>query len=240
MLKTVQGVILRTVKYSETSIIFDAYTLELGLRTYIINGVRKKNAKVSPALIQPMSLVEMVVYHNEEKEINRLKEIKPSYVYQQVHFEVTKGTVGLFITEVIQKSVKEITPNETLFDFLEKTYQQLDQTATSIANFPGWFLVQFAQQLGLLPTLEPAEELYFDYAEGVLVSKPPVYPHFLSPFHTKLLTSWQPLSFEQAAKLIVDTTDRRLFLNKMIAYYQYNIDGFGKVNSLLILQEIFS
>lgn len=240
MLKTVQGIIVRTVKYSETSIIFDAYTLELGLRTYIINGVRKKNAKVSPALIQPMSLVEMVVYHHEEKDINRLKEIKPTYVYQQLHFEVTKGAVGLFITEVIQKSVKEITPNELLFDFLTQTYQQLDQTAASIANFTSWFLVQFAHQLGLLPQFEELEGLYFDYSEGVLLQKAPSHPHFLTSFHTQLLSQLQPLDFEQSTLVQIDAADRRLFVNKMVAYYQYNIEGFGKVNSLLILQEIFS
>lgn len=240
MLKTVQGIIVRTVKYSETSIIFDAYTLELGLRTYIINGVRKKNAKVSPALIQPMSLVEMVVYHHEEKDINRLKEIKPTYVYQQLHFEVTKGAVGLFITEVIQKSVKEITPNEVLFQFLTQSYQQLDQTTASIANFPSWFLVQFAHHLGLLPQFDSLEDTYFDYSEGVLLSKAPSHPYFLTPFHTQLLSQFQPLEFDGSVQISLDTADRRLFVNKMIAYYQYNIEGFGKVNSLLILQEVFS
>lgn len=241
MLLTVQGILLRTVKYSETSIIFDVYTLELGLRTYIINGVRKKNARVSPGLIQPMSLVEMVVYHKEDKDINRIKEIKPSYVYQQLHFEVAKGAIGLFMTEIAQKAVKEITPNPALFEFLSNTYQLLDQTTEPIANFASWYMVQFAHQLGLLPHFSdlPATAM-FDYSQGVLVERTPTHNYFLTPVHTALLVELQQLNFSQAAQLPILATDRKKLVLKLIEYYQYQIDGFGRINSILILQEIFA
>ena len=75
MLKTIQGIVLRSVKYSESSVICDVYTRELGLRTYIASGVRSKKSNISPNWVRPMALVEAVVYHREKKDINRIKEI---------------------------------------------------------------------------------------------------------------------------------------------------------------------
>ncbi|BDS14682.1 DNA repair protein RecO [Aureispira anguillae] len=242
MLKKIQGIIVKAVKYSETSVICDAYTNELGLRTYIINGVRKKNSKISPALVQPMSLVEMVVYHHEEKEINRIKEIKPSYVYQKVPFDVARGAIGLFMTEVAQKTVREPEANPILFEFLQNCYELLDQTTTPIANFPIWFLVQFSTHLGLYPAVTNLDkESVFDYSEGRILPQAPSHHHyFFSPHHTHLLAAFLQLDFEASSRLELEGGDRRHFLNNMLRYYQYHIENFGELNSIMVLQAVFS
>lgn len=244
MLKKVQGIILKTVKYSETSIICDAYTNDLGLRTYIINGVRKKNARVSPALLQPMSLVEMVVYHQEEKDINRIKEIKPSYIYKQLPFDVAKGAIGLFMTEVAQKTVREPEANPTLFAFLQQCYEELDATPQAIASYPIWFLVHYAIHLGFSPMIETAslkEESVFDYSEGKILAEAPVEHHyFFPPHHTHLLAAFLQLDFEACSQLSIPPEDRRSFLKNMLYYYQYHIENFGELNSIVVLQTVFS
>jgi len=240
MLRTVQGIILRTVKYSETSIICDAYTLELGLRTYIISGVRKKNSRISPALVRPMSLVEMVVYHKEDKDICRIKEIKAAYLFQQIPFDITKGTIGLFITEVAQKSIKEVTENEELFQFLNQSYQQLDQTSLPVANFPAWFLVHFAYFLGISPSLgELSDEALLDYAEGVVLEEAPEHLYFFSEENTQLLAGLQALEYEAAAQIPLSGSSRSNFLDSMLKFYRYHIHNFGELNSLVVLRALF-
>lgn len=242
MLRTVEGLIVRAIKYSETSIIFDAYTKELGLKTYIVNGVRKKNGTLSPALFQPMSLVEMVVYHSEEKDINRIKEIKPSYVYQQVPFDVIKGAVGLFITEVAQKTVREPEPNEALYNFLKDCYITLDQTKCKIAYFPVWFLVQYATFLGLTPVLKSlTEQSVFDYVEGKVLPKALFDTiHCFSTHNTHLLAVFLELDFESCTEVVMSGEDRSSFLSDLLRYYQYHLDNFGQLNSITVLHSVFS
>lgn len=242
MLKKVEGIIVKAVKYSETSVICDAYTSELGLRTYIINGVRKKNSKISPALVQPMSLVEMIVYHHEDKDINRIKEIKPSYIYQQLPFDVARGAIGLFITEVAQKTLREPEPNPILFDFLVACYQKLDQTDEKIVNFPVWFLVKLSTYLGLFSTVNGlAEDSVFDYSEGKILRETPSGHHYyFSPQNTHLLAAFLEIDFEASAQLELNNEDRRDFMNDMLRYYQYHIDNFGILNSVLVLKTVFS
>ena len=93
MLIKTRGIIFRSIKYSETSIITDIFTEEKGLRTYIISGVRKKNARVSASLLQVMSLVDLVVYHRDDKDMTRIKEIKAAHIYQSLPFEIAKSSI---------------------------------------------------------------------------------------------------------------------------------------------------
>lgn len=242
MLKKVEGLIVKAVKYSETSVICDAYTAELGLRTYIINGVRKKNSKISPALVQPMSLVEMIVYHHEEKDINRIKEIKPSYIYQQLPFDVARGAIGLFMAEVAQKTLREPESNPLLFQFLFNCYQTLDQTDAKIVNFPVWFLVKLSTYLGLFSVVNSlTEDCVFDYSEGRILPEIPAGHHYyFSPQNTHLLAAFLELDFEASAQLELSNQDRRDFLSDMLRYYQYHIENFGELNSILVLKTVFS
>ena len=118
MLIKTRGIIFRAVKYSETSIIADIYTEEKGLRSYIISGVRSKKAKVKASVLQVMTLVDMVAYHRDNKELNRIKEIKAAYVYRSIPFDIVKGAVGLFMIELARKTIKEAEENPGLFNFL--------------------------------------------------------------------------------------------------------------------------
>ncbi len=237
MLQTTEGIILRTVNYSETSIIFDVYTHDFGLRTYIINGVRKKNARVSPALIRPMSLVEMVVYHQEDKDINRIKEIKASYLYQQIPFDVIRGTVALFMTEVAQKSIKESHENTILFHFLTNSFKQLD-TTENINIFPTWWLLQLAIQLGIAPDLQHLPEgAIFDFAEGVISTQLPTHPYFISSSNVPILADWSKAPAPPDIKL--PNQQRQLLFKELLSFYQYHIENFGVLNSVEVLHAVF-
>ena len=67
MLIKTQGIVFKSIKYRETSVISDIYTREKGLRDYIFRGVRSKRAKVKASLLQVMSVVDMVAYERTEK-----------------------------------------------------------------------------------------------------------------------------------------------------------------------------
>ena len=118
MLIKTRGIVLKTKKYSETSIIADIYTEEKGLRSYIISGVRSKNARVSAGLLQVMTAVDIVAYHREGKSLTRLKEIRPHHIYQRIPYEVVRSAVGVLMVEVAQKTIRGEEAQSELFQFL--------------------------------------------------------------------------------------------------------------------------
>jgi DNA repair protein RecO (recombination protein O) len=78
-----RGIVLRTVKYGETSIIVTIFTELFGVQSYLVNGVRTSTKKGSgkASMFQPAAILELVVYHNELKHLNRIKEFKWAVMY---------------------------------------------------------------------------------------------------------------------------------------------------------------
>ena len=112
-----RAVILRAVKYGETSLIVSAYTELFGLQSYLINGVRVSSKKGSGKAnyFQPAAILDLVVYHNDLKNLQRIKEFKWAVLYQHILFDVIKNSVALFMIELLQKAVKQPESNPELF-----------------------------------------------------------------------------------------------------------------------------
>src|SRR6185436_12405882 len=104
-----KGIVLRTVKYGETSIIVTIFTSLFGIQSYIVNGVRMTSKKGSTKsnFFQPSAILDLVVYHNELKHLNRLKEFKWSKLYRQVLSDVPKNAVALYMVELLTKSLRQ-------------------------------------------------------------------------------------------------------------------------------------
>ncbi len=55
------GQVLHVTPYGDSSVIVKVFTRQLGLRSYIIKGVRSRNARVKQNLLQPLTSLDMVV-----------------------------------------------------------------------------------------------------------------------------------------------------------------------------------
>jgi DNA repair protein RecO (recombination protein O) len=148
MLHKTRGVVFRFTKYGESSIIVNIFTDVFGLQSYIVNGVRSRSSKNRIALYQPMTLLDLVVYHRENANINRIKEVKCLYPYQSIHLDIKKSGVALFVNEIINKTIREESHAEELCDFMIKSFVTLDQLENQIENFHLRFLLKLSRHLG--------------------------------------------------------------------------------------------
>ena len=85
-----RGIVLRSIKYGETSLVVSVYTSVFGLQSYIINGIRtySKNSSNKAAFFQPATLLNMEVYHNSFKQINRIKEYQLAAINNNIFSHV--------------------------------------------------------------------------------------------------------------------------------------------------------
>jgi len=240
MMLHTKGLVFRTVKYGETSVIADIYTESNGLQTFIIGGVRKAKAKISPSLLQVMTLVDLVAYFRETKEMHRLKDLRAAYWYESISVDIVKSSVGLFMLEIAQKCIKEAECNPPLFDFLWNSFVHLDQTKESLANYPLVFMMGLSGYLGFMPGGEaPGEDTVFDLQEGVFTNGNPGHTYFLSSEQTHLW--WQILQSDlnRAHELEMNKDMRKQLLNQFIIYYRLHIEHFKEPKAHKILETIF-
>lgn len=151
MLHKTKALVLRSVKYGETSLVVTMFTEMFGLQSYMVNGVRAATPKqpYRGSFFQPATLLDLVVYHNEKQSLQRIKEYKWSYIYQDIYRNVHKNTVALFMVEVLQKCLKQPETNAELFAFAEDVLIHLDRGGDTVAaNLPLYYLVHLAHFLG--------------------------------------------------------------------------------------------
>lgn len=240
-----KGLVLRSVKYGETSLIVTIYTELFGLQSYLIQGIRITSKKgASPANhFQPAALLELVVYHNEMKHLQRIREFKWASVYQDLYFNVLKNSVALFMTELLQKTLRQPEANPDLFHFLEDAFTHLDRASEKVAaNFPLFFLTHLSFFSGLRITDDfSAERPYLDLQEGTFVADPPHHPYAIgspgSQLISQLLKTMQPHELEE---LRLNQELRRSLLKALLSFYTLHIPEFGNLKTVEVLQEIWN
>jgi DNA repair protein RecO (recombination protein O) len=239
MLIKTRGIILRSIKYSETSVITDIFTEEKGLRTYIISGVRSQKAKFNVSLLQVMSLVDIVAYHREDKEMTRIKELKPAHIFQSLPFDIYKSSVGMMMIEVAQKSIREKEENDRLFQFLFEYFQFLDETKESVANIHLHFILQLSAYLGFRPGGDySASTPIFDLEEGLFVAESENHVNYLEEHQSFLLYQLLQCDKTESHLILMTRQDRGNLLEELINFYRLHIENFPIINSLAVLKEV--
>jgi DNA repair protein RecO (recombination protein O) len=240
MITKTRGIVFRAIKYGETSLITDIYTEQHGLQKYIINGVRSARSRTKASLLQVMSLLDLVVYHRADKQLNRIKEVKSAYVFQSIPFDIRKGAVGLFMAEIARKTIREEESNPRLFHFLFESFCLLDSISTSIANYHLCFLLQLSQYLGFAPGgVFCTDTPIFDLREGIFVAGSPASHAFVEGACSAALYALLQSSLQGAHAVQISAENRRLLLRHLIDFYRLHIENLPTINSHEILQEVF-
>ena len=117
MLVKTRGIVLNHIKYGETSIVVHIYTEELGRQSYIVNSVRTPKKKNLLALLQPLTLLDLEVYHKNKQELHRIKELKIEWPFKTIPFHPLRRAIAFFITELLSMSLREEEANSNLFQY---------------------------------------------------------------------------------------------------------------------------
>ncbi|GGZ21653.1 hypothetical protein GCM10007049_13000 [Echinicola pacifica] len=227
MLKKTQGIVIHYIKYKETSIIVKIFTRDLGLKSYIVNGVRSSKARGKSALYQPLSLLDMVVYDKENASLNRISEAKLSMPFQRIPFDFYRSGVAMFVGEVLSKAIYENYQNEYLYDFAFQAVKLLDGEQVNLSTFPIAFLLEASRYLGFSP--EDARE-FFEQVHPTIDA--PDYARE-SKIHLNLLIS-SPFALD----LRIPNAIRRGLLDDMLRFYHLHLDTFSEVKSLEVLRNL--
>tara|TARA_A100000171_G_C2108780_1_gene133872 strand:- start:502 stop:1191 length:690 start_codon:yes stop_codon:yes gene_type:complete len=229
MLHRTRGIVLSYIKYKETSIIVRIFTEAFGMQSYIVNSVRSAKSRGKMALYQPLSLLDLVVYHKSSKDLQRISEAKFSYAYSSIPFNPLKTGVSIFLTEILTKILREESENEGLYDFVHQAMVIFDHLETNISNFHLQFLMKCSGYLGFEP--QSAEGFIEELAENGV--------HFTTLETERVIISAlmnKPLGDEIA----LSSQLRRDVLSHIIKFYQIHVSGLNEIKSLEVLKEVLS
>jgi DNA repair protein RecO (recombination protein O) len=221
MIFKTRGIVFRFTKFKETSIIVTIFTEEFGLQSYIVNGVRSKTARNKIALYQPLTLLNLVVYHRENANIERIKEISCLHPYRTLTSDVKKSTLAMFINELLNKTVKEESHIGEVFQFLFDSLVSLDTLHEGYENFHLIFMLKLSRFLGF----------------GVYNVNEVVGGKVADEETERVITELLRANYDTPLKM--SNAQRRKALELLLKFYGEHMENFGEIKSVQVLKEVF-
>ncbi len=235
-----KGIVLHALKYSDTSTVVTVYTERFGRVAYMVYGVGGKRAVCRPALLQPLSLVELEVAHHPGKDMQRIREMRMAHPLEGIPFDPVKNSIALFLSEVLYRVLRRSEPDGELYAFLERSILRLDGSKGRLADFHLLFLLRLTRYLGCEPNDEGGTQGYFDMQEGVFLLQRPVHVHYLPPEQAQDLLALLRADYDTADRLPPwPRTRRNALLENLLEYYRLHVPDFNGVQSLEVLQSLF-
>lgn len=228
MIIKTKGIVIKYLKYGETSIIVQIFTEELGVMSCMVNGIRSVRAKRSMGYFQPFSLLDVVVYMKPHREIQRLSEFKYFAPVHRIQQDIRKSTIVLFLAEVMGKFLlrEEGADHKGLFAFLSRSILTLDVMESGVENFHLHFLLKILPYLGL--GIEDGESLVHNM-ELELVEEDSQLIGFISRLLNTPIS--EPLKSSGAMRFKA--------LELVLNYYRHHTAQQGEIKSLKVLHQVF-
>lgn len=241
MLHKVRGIVLKTTNYSESSVIVQVLTDQFGMQSYLINGVKKPKAKIKLNMLQSLHLLDMVVYHKPNTNMQRVAELRQTPVFRTIPYDIIKTSIVIFLNEVLYKSIRQQAADERLFDYIFNSIAWFDESEEINPNFHLSFLLKLTRFLGFLPNEQRrADQIYFDLQEGEFVSRPPIHTNYLQLDDAIGFISLFNTPLEKINEIKFSNTQRRFLLDKILVFYTLHTASFGEIQSHKILEILLS
>src|SRR5690606_33871795 len=100
MLTTTKGIVLRSVKYSESSLISTIFTEKFGVQSYLAWGVRK-NKTNSASILQTSALITIENSHHPRQNLQHFRNIQRAPPQNSLHKNILKNSLFIFASEVL-------------------------------------------------------------------------------------------------------------------------------------------
>jgi DNA repair protein RecO (recombination protein O) len=240
MLEKTRGIILHQIKYTDSGIVAQLYTRKFGRQSFLIKGMRNKKAGKHNILFQPMFILELEMYYKASREMQTLKEFSVAYTPYDIHSNVRKSTVAIFLGEILTSVLREESPHEEMYDYIEEAIIYFDRCMEDFANFHIAFLAGLSSYLGFEPSPRTRpENVFFDMKNGSFVPLPPVHGSYANEEVSEILADFFSSSYDNAGKIALTGILRNEILETIVRYYSFHLPGLKKINSLEVLKEVF-
>jgi DNA repair protein RecO (recombination protein O) len=240
MLIKSRGIVLRSLKYEDATLIVDLFTEVQGRMSFMVHLPKSKGAIIKKRLFQPMSILDMECDIRPNSKLQHFKEVRLSVPYMNLPFDAYKLSISFFVAEFLYFALKGEQQNVPLFSYLVNSLCWLDSSERSYSNFHLVFLMRLSRFLGFYPNLDGYRTGdYFDLRNSCFTSVRPAHGDFLEPTEAARIHVLMRMNYETMHLYAMSREERNRCIEVMITYYRLHIPGFPELKSLEVLRELF-
>ncbi len=234
-----EAIVLKTLKYSENSLIVKLFTKESGLKSYIIGIGKKNNSKKS--YFFALNLLDVVSFgKNNSQGLERITEVKFAHHYTSLHTDIIKISIIQFLNEVLYNCIKEESANLDIYEFVKTHLLYFDESRTIEKNFHLYFLIKLAKYLGFAPENNYTENSIFDLIEACFIQRNASPNPYLNSELSQLFYKLNQSNIDDIDQVKISTTQRRELIVSILLYYQMHLEGFKEIKSHKVLEVVLT
>jgi DNA repair protein RecO (recombination protein O) len=233
------GIVISARRYGETSLVTHIITREYGMQGFLVKGVYQKKGTFHPSYFQPLNRVQLVMNYKPNRQLQNLRELQVSPLFQRVPYEIVKTSMAMFLAEVSGKVLKDEAPDDELFEYLQRAIQLLDDWEGSLSLFPQLFLLDLSHYLGFYPHNNyDQSNLYFNLQEGYFQKLHGNQAELLSASESQYLAALLNCSLHHPGEHQIPVNERLSILNHLVDYFRLHTQPFARLQSAQVLRNV--
>jgi DNA repair protein RecO (recombination protein O) len=246
MMVSTDAIVLRTVNYSETSIIATLYSKESGKIALIAKGARKPKSPFA-AQLEPMNILHINYFHKDTRNIQLLKNSSFLENSMGIRENFDSLNYGLTVVEILDKLIQENDIDPIIFRLSIRTLSALRSAQINFNIVFSFFILQLLVRLGFMPELNKCcncsgnlETAKFDEHRGELICKNCIHEGKInfSSRTINLLKALLKTHIDHLHALKYDNQNLKELDSFLDYYSNFHLEGMLKVKSLKILREL--
>ena len=235
----IQGFVLQNIRYGDTSLVVRMYTLNSGLQSYIVKGVRGKASHYRVALFQPMTFLSFVQYGKlRQGGLAFLKDVELAYVYQTIPFVMNKSAILIYLSELLSRTLTQQERNDELYGFISQSIHWLDLVESGYANFPLYFTLELSRFLGFYPQSNYQPHSFFDMMEGQFVMAQPAHPYCFDLESSAVLSRLLSCGIDNLSSVVMTGAQRNVLLDGILTFMRLHAPVLKGLQSHEVLKEV--
>ena len=236
MLYEAKGIVLHKIAIADNKAVYQVYTAEEGLRSYMTFTSLRKEKKGQWTKMQPLAIVGLKAERRREESMDYLKAVDLEYVSTAASYDWLKSAVRLFLNEALYKILLTTPADEGLFQFIRKALYEFDRNEF-VPDFHLRFLWRLTTYLGCKPICDRSAEKPFFQVEKAQ----------FQPFKTGIgeeVSAWIPLLLQEdmfplEKSLLLPAAFRSEMLQCVLDYYSFHVtSSMTSMQSHLVLKDI--
>ena len=153
MLTKTEAIVLKSMKYRDTSKIITFYTKEFGKLKGIAKGARSAKNKFGSAL-EPMSYSMLLIYKKENRDLHLISQCDAIESFKNLTEDLDRMTIALAVLELVNQIMHDEERNPALFTLVVETIRALNLSIKSYMTYLQAFRLRLAALFGYAPNFD--------------------------------------------------------------------------------------
>ena len=240
-MQVTKAIVLRTVRYSDSHIVVSLFTECYGMISALVRVAHGGKKGGRSALWQLMGLVELNIAYRPYADFQKIGDVFMTSPWKDLPYNPFKASVSMFLADFLYHSLRCEGENRALFSFLEKSLLWFDETEKGMSDFHLLFMIKTTRFLGILPTTDGYKPgMLYDLKSACYVSQIPPHGQYVEADAATLIPMLLTIDYSNIHLLKMKRNERRHMLDVLLQYYRLHVPGFGELQSLGVLRELFS